>query len=201
MLTKILNLKILSLGFLCLMLTGCQSATFPDVQTLLINLSSSFPPLWHLVTGAAYVFGMGFLLRGVYALKIYGEGRTQMSGSTSLKGPLLYFLVGTALMFFPTTKGVLMQTIFSYSQEEPLSYVQNPVIGDQVMGVILQFVQLVGLIGFVRGWFYLAQLASPGGSGQHSFGKSMTHIFGGILAINIEGVREVLMNTFGIGAP
>ena len=53
----------------------------------------------------------------------------------------------------------------------------------QLINTIVQFIQLVGLISFIRGWFILSQ-AGGSGAQQGSFGKGIIHIIGGILAIN-----------------
>lgn len=53
----------------------------------------------------------------------------------------------------------------------------------QLIDTIVQFIQLVGLISFIRGWFILSQ-AGGSGAQQGSFGKGIVHIIGGILAIN-----------------
>jgi intracellular multiplication protein IcmC len=192
--------KIVGLLFLCASLSGCLGgAQFPDFQQMLVNLSTSFPPLWRMITALSYVFGMAFIMRGVYALKVYGEGRSMMSSQASMKVPLIYLIAGSALMFLPTMKSVLLASTFGVTEQTPLSYYSsNPIWNEQAVQVLLQIVQLVGLISFVRGWFFLAHGAQQGG--QSTFGKAMTHIIGGIFAINIEGTREMFMATFGVGS-
>lgn len=192
------KIRLLLLSSLCLLLSGCTTANWPDIQQMFMNIGQSLPPIWSMIVGLSYVFGMFFMLRGVYALKVYGDMRTQMSSSSSIKTPLIMFTVGTALMFLPTTRAVMLTTIFAYSDPMPLSYfTSNPIWSGQTTQILLQIVQLVGLIAFVRGWVYLAQTQSHN-PGQHTFGKAVTHIIGGIVAINIEGTREVLMGTLGI---
>lgn len=138
-------------------------------------------------------------MRAVYALKIYGDMRTQASQNPSIKTPLIFFVVGAALIFLPSTKSVVLTSIFAYSQPQPLSYINsNPLFSTQILAVLLQIVQLVGLISFIRGWFILAHATSQSGGQQHTFGKVMTHIIGGILAINVEGTRQLLQATFGL---
>ncbi len=199
MLSKICGLKFLGVLLVCTLLSGCSSAMFPNLLQLLLNLSQSFPPIWHMITGISYLMGIAFIMRAIYQLKIYGEGRTMMSGQASLKGPVIYFFVGGMLLWFPSSRALIMTTIFGYGTEEPLSYVtSNPLWNEQSVEVLMQIVQIVGLISFIRGWVFLAHAAQPS-SGQPVFGKAMTHIVGGILAINIEGTREMLMNTFGVG--
>lgn len=186
------------LGLICFNLVGCEGVQFPNVQELLVNLSTSLPPVWRLVTGLSYLLGVGFLMRAVYALKIYGDQRTQMSQNPSIKTPLIFFVVGAALIFLPSTKSVVLTTIFAYSTPMPLSYDSAvPLVSDQVVAILLRIVQLVGMMSFIRGFLILAQATTHSG-GQHTFGKAATHIIGGILAINIEGTKEVFQATFGM---
>jgi len=194
---KGLNSKLIVLA-VCLFLSGCTSASYPDVQQIMINLSQSFPPVWDMVVALSYLIGILFIARAIYALKIYGEQRTMASQGPSMKIPVTLFFVGAMLMYLPSSKSVVLMTIFGYSEPQPLSYItSNPAWSAQATQVVLQLVQLLGLIAFVRGWVYLAQTQSHN-PGQHTFGKAMTHIIGGILAINIEGTREVLLSTLGI---
>lgn len=187
----------LTLIILCSALSGCAGAIFPDVQQMLTNFAKSIPSIWRMVTGMAYLFGMAFIMRGVYQFKVYGESKGMMSSGASLKVPITYMIVGAALMFLPSTKAILLSTVYSYSEPMPLSYTaSSALISPQIIQILMQIVQLVGLISFVRGWFYLAQGQQQG---QSQFGKAMTHIIGGLLAINIEGTREILQATFGIG--
>lgn len=199
MIAQIRNYSKLSLLILsCLFVTGCTGLGAPTMQDMFANLAQSIPPIWNMVTAFAYLMGIALILRGVYALKVYGDMRTMMSSQSNLKIPLTLMIAGTALMFLPTMKAVMLTTIFAYSDPMPLSYTtSNPLWSAQSTLVLLRIVQLVGLIAFIRGWVYLAQTASGGGHSQHSFGKSMTHIIGGILAINIEGTKEVLQGTLG----
>ncbi len=191
--------KLIALFIICLSLAGCESVQFPDLQQMMLNLSQSLPPIWKLVTAISYLLGIGFIMRAVYALKIYGDMRTQASQNPSIKTPLIFFVVGAALIFLPSTKSVVLTTIFAYGTPQPLSYTSsNPLISTQIVAVVMQIVQLVGLISFIRGWMILAQATSGGGGQQHTFGKAMTHIIGGILAINVEGTKELLQATFGL---
>lgn len=191
--------QLVSVSILCLSLAGCTGVQFPDVQQILVNLSSSLPPIWRLVTGLSYLLGIGFLMRAIYSLKIYGDQRTQMSANPSIKTPLIFFVVGGALLYLPSTKAVVMETIFAYSNPMPLSYVSEvPLVSTQVVAIVMQIIQLVGMISFIRGFLILSHAVSQTHSSQHTFGKAMTHIIGGILAINIEGTKQVVQATFGI---
>jgi intracellular multiplication protein IcmC len=192
------NSKITVLLFICLFLSGCTDENFPTIQQVLININTVIPDFWHLITGFSFVAGIAFIMRGILALKTYGEGRTMMSQQTSLKGPILLVVIGSALLFLPTTKAIMLQTAFGYSQQMPIGYnAQGSIFSPAATNALLRLVQLIGLVSFIRGWFYLAHLSNPSG-GQSPFGKAMTHIVGGIMAINNQGTINLFQATIGI---
>jgi len=59
----------------------------------------------------------------------------------------------------------------------------------------LTFVQLIGVIAFVRGWLMMKKFVE--GAGNISFAQALTHILGGCLAINIAAFLKILDTTFG----
>jgi len=168
---------------------------------ILVNIAKSIAPVENLVRGGAYVIGCAFLFKAIYTLKVYGESKTMMSNSASIKEPILYLIVGAALIYFPTTLKVIMQTTFTY--DTVLSYApvdsQNGTIdtlfgaGSAIGRPLTMLIKLIGLVAFVRGWVLIAKSAQgqpPGGAG-----KGLMHVFGGILAMNIVGTMTVINNT------
>ena len=63
------------------------------------------------------------------------------------------------------------------------------------MTALLGLVQVMGVIAFIRGWVLLGH-AGEQNAQQGMFGKGLTHIIGGILAINIVGTKDLIWNTF-----
>ena len=172
--------------------------TWPDLQTMLSSLMNNLPPLWALVEAVSYIAGMMFGLKAVYMLKEYGELRTMMSSQTSLMKPMIMFVVSIALCYLPGMYHIALETFYSSQYASPLGYSDSSLGSWQgVITVATNIIQLVGLIAFVRGWVMISHLAQH--SGQPVFGKAMTHIIGGILAINIVGTAHVLENTLHIG--
>lgn len=172
-----------------------------DQVDIFVNIASSMAPVQRLVSGAAYLIGIAFAIKALYCLKSYGESRTMMSGNSSIKEPLAYFLVAGMLIYLPTGFQILMNSTFG-PNSSILSYAdssnptmdalfgQNSLVGTSLALII----QTIGLIAFVRGWVLIARSASqgqpPGGTG-----KGMIHVFGGILAMNIVGTLEIINNT------
>ncbi len=169
---------------------------------LLKNISESVYPLERLVTGAAYLIGCMFLFKAIYSLKIYGEARSMMSSSTSVKEPIVYLVVGVMLIYFPTALSIMLKSTFDVtnplqyaptdSKNIPIDYLFGT--GSSIGRPLAMLIQLIGLIAFVRGWVLIARSASqgqpPGGTG-----KGLVHIFGGILAVNIVGTLQMINNT------
>lgn len=180
---------------LMLCLTGCGSANAPDLNTLFVNLSQSFTGIWYLVTAVAYVLGFLFVAKGVYALKVYGEMRTMTSNAGSFKTPATFMIVGAALIYLPNTVHTFMQSTFGYASPLDLTGAGGGV-NQIATQAIFGFIQLVGVIAFIRGWIHIAR-AGDQHSQPGSFGRGLTHIIGGLLAINIVGARNVLFSTLG----
>lgn len=170
--------------------------------SVLTNLADSLLSVEKLVTGAAYILGILFIMKALSAMKVYGEQKSQMSSHSSMKEPVTYLLVGGMLLYFPTGFEVAMQTMFGYS--DVLAYTSSStggallssLFGDSsALGQSLALlIQVIGLIAFVRGWMLVSRSASqgqnPGGMGQ-----GLMHVVGGVLAMNIIGTLEVVKNT------
>lgn len=185
---------------------GTISCWISAQADILTNIANTVAPIERLVTGAAYLMGVGFAFKAIACLKQHGEGRSAQQGS-SLKEPLVYFMVAAALIYFPTALAVLLKT--SFGSSSVLSYTsintQNPTLNhlfgpsSQVGRSLSLIIQLIGLIAFIRGWVLISRSAThgqaPGGTS-----KGIMHIVGGILAMNIIGTLEVLNNTlYGSG--
>ncbi|MBL7479614.1 type IV secretion protein IcmC [Legionella bononiensis] len=183
---------------------SCWIASQADILT---NLANSLAPVERLITGGAYLIGSAFIFKAIYSLKVYGEARTMMSNSASVKEPIMYLMVGAILIYFPTAFKVFMQSTFGYQnvlQYAPVNSSNQALDtlfgnGSVVGRPLAMLIQVIGLIAFVRGWVLVARSASqgqpPGGTG-----KGLMHVFGGILAINIVGTINMINNTlYGSG--
>lgn len=167
------------------------------LQQMIINLSQSSDAVMQMVTGGAYLIGMGFLFKALYHLKVYGELRTMMAVQTSMKTPIAYMVVGMVFMYFPTGLGILMTSTFGSPEITPLSYAPGTesVTSGEAIIAILRIVQVFGVIAFIRGWILITKASQL--QTQQGYGKGVTHIIGGMAAINIVKVRDVLWTTFG----
>lgn len=173
---------------------------------IIINIANNLLPVERLITATAYLLGIFFAMKALFSLKSYGEARTMMSSHSSLKEPMAYFLVSAMLLFFPTGLAALLNTTFGSSnilQYAPIDS-QNKALSilfgsDSVVGrSLVIIIQVIGLIAFVRGWVLIARSSGQGQPG--SLGKGITHVFGGILAMNIVLSLQIINNTlYGTG--
>ncbi len=169
-----------------------------DSVSVLANIAKSLVPVQGLITGAAYIMGIGFAIKALITLKSHSDSKGGMSQNSSIKEPLIYLLVGGLLIYFPTTFSILMNTTFGYSSI--LEYSQQTTMSDWMGGnnqiglAVTTIIQTIGLYAFVRGWILVVR-ASSTGQPPGGVGKGLTHVFGGILAINIVGTLELVNNT------
>ena len=169
---------------------------------VIVNIANTMVPIEKLITGGAYVIGIGFAIKAIMSLKQVGESRSGSGGVSGLKEPVIYFLVASMLIYFPTGFAVLMNTTFGYSNVLSYQSISDTSLsistlfspGSQVGESLALIIQVVGMAAFVRGWMLIARTATsgqpPGGTG-----KGITHIFGGILAMNIVGTLQIINNT------
>ena len=183
---------------------SCWISSQVDILT---NIAHSMEPVEKLVSGAAYLMGLGFAFKAILSLKQNAERTMSSASNSSIKEPAIYLLVAAMLIYLPTGFQVMMNTTFGYSNVlayAPISSnssTLNILFGqDSAVGASLALIiQTIGLIAFIRGWVLIARSASqgqpPGGTG-----KGLTHVFGGILAMNIVGTLQVINNTlYGTG--
>jgi len=176
------------------------SGTFANIS--FTNIINSLVSIEKLATGTAYLIGISFAIKALYSMKKLAEAKSQSQDHATMKEPAIYFLVSAMCLYFPTGFAVLMNTTFGYSQVlayAPIttgsSTLNSLFSQDNAFGYALAlFIQVVGVIAFIRGWILIARSASsgqpPGGTGQ-----GLTHVFGGILAMNIMGTIQIINNT------
>lgn len=177
------------------------SAKIVGQYNVLVNIAKNALPIERLLTGGAYLLGIFFAIKALFALKQHGEMGKSAQQSTSMKEPILFFIVSAGLLYFPTIFSVLMNTTFGYSSV--LAYTpmnsSNQTIstlfgsGSQAGLAITRIFQVIGLAAFLRGWLLIAKSAQ--GQQQGNTAKGYTHILGGILAMNIMGTLDILNNT------
>lgn len=180
-----------------------------DITVILTNLTRIFAPLTLLVLIISYVAGIFYIFRALVLFKKFGMGQAQ----GDMGQPLLYLAVGTVLIFLPTTTDVTMNSLFGQTTslfaggsvnygglgtgQSLMSYGDPGSIGTQwanLANTLVLYMQFLGFISFVRGWFIIAKSGTPNQQGG-GFSKGITHIVGGIALVNIVSVANILKAT------
>ena len=165
-----------------------------DLLNMLLSFAESLSGLSYLVTASTYLLGIFLISSAMYKLKALGDSRSMMSQQMDISGPIVKMLVGAGLIWWPTLIDVTTYTF--WGTNSPLSY--QPSYGyelDSAIEVAFEIIRLVGIIAFIRGWYYLVKSGEQGG--EITVAKGLTHIVGGILAYHMGATVRVLMNTFG----
>lgn len=194
---------------LLILLTPDSAYAATDITVILTNLTRIFAPLTLLVLIISYVAGIFYIFRALILFKKFGMGQAQ----GDMGQPLLYLAVGTVLIFLPTTTDVTMNSLFGQTTslfagggvnygglgtgQSLMSYGDPGSIGTQwanLANTLVLYMQFLGFVSFVRGWFIIAKSGTPNQQGG-GFSKGITHIVGGIALVNIVAVTNILKAT------
>lgn len=165
-----------------------------DLLSIILTFAESLSGLSILVTASTYLLGIYMISSALYALKSLGDTRSMMSQQMDVSGPIVKMLVGAGLIWWPTLIDVSTYTFWGTTS--PLSYM--PSYGyelDTVIEVAFEVIRLVGIIAFIRGWYYIVKSGEQGS--QTTVTKGLTHVVGGLFAYHIGATVRILMNTFG----
>ncbi|MCB1827872.1 MAG: type IV secretion protein IcmC [Coxiellaceae bacterium] len=192
------TILIISLVLLTPVVTFGASSAGRNFAQMMTTFQSNLPFVKMLVVGFSYTMGVALILNAVFKLKRYGEMRTMMATNMSAIKPLVVMMVGAGLIYLPTLIDYMVGTLYAYGSSSVMEY---PTQSDwsQVINPLIQTVKVLGLISFVRGWAMLAKYGSEGGQQPGTAGKSIMHMVGGVLAMNIVGTIDVIKASFGIG--
>ncbi len=158
---------------------------FPDLVTLLGNLSQSLFPVQRLITGAAYLLGILFFIKAITILKKIGDHRTQSHSQEKMYTPMMYFLFGAALLFLPTALSVMANTAFGTGNVLTYSNYNRTNIYS-AMGLVIR---TAGLLWFVRGCVLVAHSSEPGGKEGM---KGLLFVIAGIFAMNFDNTVSMI---------
>ncbi|MDB6095913.1 MAG: icmC [Francisellaceae bacterium] len=202
---------------LALAVTAPVSNSIYAPSTLVLNnINKMIPALTKLLIVAVYLAGIYMVFKALLMFK-KNAGSTQGHGG-ELSGPLAHLVIGGVLLFIPSATDVTIGSIFGNTKSifanntlnyanlgkgsQLLNYASNSAFAAQwapLADTLVLILQFVGFIAFLRGWFILAK-ASESHNQQASFGKGLTHILGGALAINfVNAVMIIKTSLYGPG--
>ncbi len=176
-----------------------DGAGVPDVATMLSNLISNFPALLAMVTGMAYLFGFGIMLKAVWTLKQYGLG-VSMTAQQDIRPILMRLAAGAALIFIPSTLKSLLVTVYG-ADVSPIDYQPylDPTNNVWMLAskTLIVFTGFIGVVAIIRGLLHMHK-AAEGQSQQNGFAKGIIHLLGGVLSMNIIQTKNILYSTLGL---
>lgn len=199
---------------LLLLMSDYANAATSDLPTVLRNLRRVIKPLTVLILACSFTMGVFFILKGILMMKKFGVIAHGQAQPGDLGGPLTYLIIGAILLYLPTSTDILMNSIFGSTKsifgggginyqelgtgQTLLGYTGSSTLERQwadLANTLVLFIQLLGFLSFLKGWLIMSKIATPGGSQQGGVAKGLTHIIGGVVAINFVGVVKILKNT------
>lgn len=185
-----------------------------DLQTVLTNVSKIISPLTVMVLMISYAIGIYMVIHALTMMKKFGNIGTMQTQPGELGGPLLQLVIGAVLIYLPNATDTFMSSLFDTSASifgyGNIDY-QNLGTGSSLLrysggggtfgqqwaslaNTLVLYIQFLGLLSFIKGWLIMSKSAGHG-SQQDSFTKALTHIIGGIIAMNFVGVVNIISNT------
>ncbi|CAM2893005.1 hypothetical protein [Legionella worsleiensis] len=161
-----------------------------DLITILGNFSQSLYPVQRLITGAAYLLGILFVMKAIGKFKKIGDHRAQSSSQEKMYTPLMYLVFGAALIYIPSVIQAMANTAFGVGNILTYSPPPTPNIYNSI-GIIIR---TAGVIWFVRGCVLVAHASEPGT--QHG-PKGLVFIIAGIFAINFDNTIAAVNDLLG----
>lgn len=169
-----------------------------DIDSMLVTLGQSIPALSSMTVAFAYVVGIGFCIRALMQLHSLGDKKSSSSVRGGFLAPVAYLCMGSALLWLPTSFGVVEKTLFGV--DSPLAYA--PTISEAMQQlyatpsyVVVKILQLSGVVWFVRGCILVAHSSDPGV--QHGE-RGLYFIIGGALASNYSGTISLIKTTMNL---
>lgn len=160
------------------------------------------PPFQSLLVFACYIVGIICALSSLRGFAAVSEGAGTAVGASraDYAGPLSLSILAVAFIslstviaaflmsFFGTPESVAATEVFAYAPE--LLKPVNNETGRRVLIGLLRIVQFIGLVGFIRGVFMCNKAVIHPNQGYT--GRGITHMVGGIFAINIVVFLQLL---------
>jgi len=179
------------------------SAFAQDTDHILGQLTSLMP----FAVSIAYMIGLFLSGLGLYRIYKQPSNPQQFTIATSLR----YLLAGTLLLSVLTAFNVLTRTTidpnWSGSERTVLALDQralqsfeavsdSAVLGglmpDKLGAIIIGFVYFIGFVSFIRGLYLIKEIGQNNSQNGSGVGKVLTHLIGGVIAMNLTQTACVL---------
>lgn len=194
------NKKMIIFGILGLLAFGAEPAFAQgSIVNMFANGLASFEALIRLVKLTAAIIGLFLIINSIYKFSQMGS-----DPKITAKIPIVMFLCGVGIFAVVATTGVITNTL-AVGTNGPGKLLINSAnikggeVTAQALLAIVTFIRLLGYIAFIRGWIIINDYSQ--GKQQASLAKGLTHLCGGVFAINITNTAGLLANTFAPGVP
>lgn len=169
-----------------------------DASTMLGNIIGSFPGIMSFLN--LFTSMMGVILTGMAIFKFIEFD----SGKARLITPFIYLIVGVALFNLSSSVNTFLETIYgsSTSVQTLLSYNGGGGLSQQTARMTMLLIMCIRLIGywaFIKGWLIFKRIGDGSQGSDEAFSKALTHLFFGVMAINIVETVNVISSTVGFG--
>lgn len=169
-----------------------------SIGSMFANGTASFLALISLVKYMSYLIGLFLVINAIFKLSKLGT-----DPQTSPKAPIVSFVVGVAVFSLVGAISIMSTSLaMGNGPGDILLSSSGSSWTTQTLAAltgVLTFIRLLGYIAFVRGWLMINAAAQGGRDG--SIGRGLTHLFGGVAAINIQVTAKILATTFAPGIP
>lgn len=170
----------------------------PNAADMINSSKASVSSLIDVLGSVAWIVGLMFSIFGVFTLVKVSAGKAELKHA-------LWMLVAAGFllniqMFYSIVAGTT-DSGFAEVSGNMRDILKAPSVAggsfgsfNEALGGVLLYVKLIGMLAFVKGIMLLNAHAKEK---DGAFGKSLTHIFGGSLAMNIEWTITMLSTTMG----
>lgn len=191
---------ILSLGLLLFSpnVYAAQASTgggvMANIGQMFANGNAAFEALIRLTKVSAYMIGIFLVIGSIFKLSQLGS-----NPQVSPKTPIIMFVSGISVFALVGVVSIVSQTMAMGDGPGSILISAGNGLDAQTAAAItgvLTFIRLIGYIAFIRGWLLINQ---SGQGKEGTLGRGLTHILGGVAAINVQITAQILANTFAPG--
>jgi hypothetical protein len=167
---------------------------------LVERAAALMPSLQSLTVSICFVIGLVCAYNSLRGYAAVGDKSLAPAGwsSAGWKGPTFLLVVAICFLSLSSVISAFLVSIFgqseTYAASEVFAYAPellepiNNEMGRRVVISVVQIIQFIGLVAFTRG-IYIANLSALNPH-QGFFSKGLTHMIGGVLAMNLVGFLE-----------
>ena len=183
---------------------GASGSPVPLDQMMTNFVKNIYAPAFNMLGALAFVIGIFFIIKGM--LRGAKVGTDPRAGAPHVI--ITYLVIGTILASAAPMLSTMLQSLFgspapdNVKTADILAWANTQTGADMTaannaMQAVLAWVQVIGAIAFIRGFLVMKNAVE--GSGQATIAQGLTHIIGGVMAINIVSSLQMFDKTFGTG--